>query len=211
MASPLHHQQAKAKPAPGGDSQCIGQAERLRIVEVEIRMRSQTHCPVMNHQRAHVMHGLLEAAMIKCKADGHHSTGKGSQYKQRTGQREPGAATHRGDELHVSPAHTAGEMEQQKNQAANQSAGSRRSQLPPSAKAEMQQQAKQDCRKCKSVRYPAAYHVIRRAYESAKKRACRVHKLDIQSSHGVLSGRQFKVRSHRCKFHIGRDPDWSRS
>ena len=147
--------------------------------------------------------GLLEAAMIECKADGHHSAGKRRQYKQRTDQREPGAATRRGDELHVSPAHSTGEMKQQKNQAANQSAGSCRSQLPPSAKAEMQQQAKQDCRKCKRVRYPAAYYVIRRAHESAKKRASRVHNLDIQSSHGVLSGQQFQVRSHRCKFHIG--------
>ena len=75
-------------------------------------MRSQTHCPVMSHQRAHVMYGLLEAAMIKGKADGHNSTGKRGRYKQRTGQREPSAATHRSDELHVSPAHTAGQMEQ---------------------------------------------------------------------------------------------------
>src|ERR1700677_1641353 len=71
--------------------------------------------------------------------------------------------------------HSPAKMKQQKNQAAHQSACSRRSELPPSPKTVMQEQAKQNCGKGKRVRYPAAYHVIHCADDSAKKRASCVH------------------------------------
>ena len=145
--------------------------------------------------------------MIEGNANGHRSTGKRCQYKQRRNQREPGDATRRGDELHVPPAHAPGEVKHQKDQAAKQSSGGCRSQLPPSAKAEMQQQPKQDCRKCKSIRYPAANYVIHRSNESAQKGASRVRKLDIQFPHEMLSGPQFRFDLQSCKFHIGLDPE----
>ena len=71
----------------------------------------------------------------------------------------------------------------------------------------MQQQPKQDCRKGKSIRYPAANYVIYRPNESAQKGASRVCKLDIQFSHEMLSGPQFRFDMQSCKVHIGLDPE----
>jgi hypothetical protein len=117
-SSPLHNQQAKAESASGGDSQCIGQAQCLRIVEVELRMGRQTSGSVMNRQRAHVKHRLLEPAMIERKADCHHSTGERCQNEQRSSEREPSIAANRSDELHVPATHATGEMKQEKDKAA---------------------------------------------------------------------------------------------
>ena len=67
----------------------------------------------------------------------------------------------------------------------------------------MQQQAKNNCGKGKSVWYPANGYVIHRADGSAEKRTSRVRKLGIQFPHGILSDQQFGFDLHSCEAHVG--------
>jgi len=132
IRSPLERREEQRRRSARGNSQGIGKAQRPRIREIQLRVRSKAFDAVMQSERAHVPDRFPEASTPHCKTEGHDTAREGGENQKPGNQRHPGNGSDGGHQFDVTCAHSARQPEDEKENTADKSGEGCESELLPS-------------------------------------------------------------------------------